>query len=180
MRAERLGDARPELVGLDEHGGQRVDVLDAGAAGEAPQGVPAGQSRPDLLVRQKKLIAQGRARDLDLLPNALEPRVQAKPRLHTHDEQVERVGERGLDLELPRLPLEVEPERGEIEPDQGRDPSLKGRGADRPGQRVIDREPSDAERGGKRHLGAQEHDLGAWRAYARALEARSKTLPALA
>src|SRR5205823_13630173 len=34
MRPQRRGDAGSELVGLDQHGDQRVDVLDAGALGQ--------------------------------------------------------------------------------------------------------------------------------------------------
>ena len=183
MRPQRLGDAGAQLVGLDEHGGQRIDVLDSGATGQTTQRVAARQTGPDLLVGQKEFVAERGAGDGDLLAHPLHAGVQSESRLHADDQEVQRVREGALDLTPPVLALEIEPEGRDVEADQRRDATLDQDGSDRPGQGVVDGNPSEAQRNGQHHLAAQKDQLGPLHANARRFSpstsaSRASSLPA--
>jgi hypothetical protein len=87
-------------VGLNEHRGERLRSRD-GPFAEVPERFVARSPGPDLEVREHQLFAHRLAHVLDLARHADERLVEAETRFHADDQQVERVRQRTLELELP-------------------------------------------------------------------------------
>ncbi len=67
VRAQALGDACTEAVGLDEHGDQLLEVVDTGALGEVAQGFHAAFTGLQFEVDEAELFADLRMGMFQLL-----------------------------------------------------------------------------------------------------------------
>ena len=103
VHAQRLRDARAELVGLHQHRDERDDVVHAGALGEVVQRFDARLAGAQLEVDQPQLVGQIRVRERELLADALNRLIETEPRFDADHEQVERVGQPEPDAVLPPL-----------------------------------------------------------------------------
>ena len=103
VHAQRLRDARAELVGLHQHRDERRHVVDAGAVGEIVQRLDAPLAGAQLEVDQPQLVGEVRMRERQLFADALNRLIQAEPRFDADDQQIERVGQAEADAMLPPL-----------------------------------------------------------------------------
>ena len=97
VHAQRLRDARAELVGLNQHRDERAEVVDAGAIGEVAQRLGAGLAGAQLEVDEPQLVGEIRIRERQLAADALQRLIEAEPGFDADDQQVERIGERQPD-----------------------------------------------------------------------------------
>ena len=110
--AKRVGDARAELVGLDQHGDERVQIVDAGAIRQIAQRVRSAGAGEQLEAHEPKLAREIDVRELELLRDARHRLVESEARLDADDHQVERIGERQPDAVLALLRFAREDEAG--------------------------------------------------------------------
>ena len=88
---QRLRDARPEPVGLNQHRHQRADVLHLRALREVLERLEPGLSGARLSRDHAQLLGKSRVRDGQFLGGLDDGLVQAAAGLEAHDEQVEHV-----------------------------------------------------------------------------------------
>jgi hypothetical protein len=96
--AQRLSNARSELVGLNQHRDERVQVVDAGPLGEIAQRIRAGLAGAKLEVHEPQLVRQIGIGERQLLADAGEGLVEPETRFDADDEEVQRIRERQADL----------------------------------------------------------------------------------
>ena len=92
LNAQSRGDARAELFGLDDHGGERSHVVDSGADAQVAQHVAPRPAHLELEVGDGELFADHRARMGQLAGDPAHGRVEPQAGLDADDHQVERVG----------------------------------------------------------------------------------------
>ena len=105
MHAQRLRDARAELVGLHQHRDERRHVIDAGAIGEIVQGVGTRNAGAQLEVDQAEFVGQIGMGEGELVADALNRLIEAEARFDADHEEIERIGQRQADAMLPPLRL---------------------------------------------------------------------------
>jgi hypothetical protein len=91
--AQGIGDAGPETHALQQHGHQRLNVLQPGARLQILERRAVVHARPRLQREQPQLIGQIRMRDVELSRHALDRRPQTQPRLGTDHQQIHGIGQ---------------------------------------------------------------------------------------
>ncbi len=98
MRAKRLRDAGPEFVRLDEHGHERLDVVDLRPRGKILEGLHAGLAGADFGRDHAQFLSERGIGEAEFLGRLDDRLVETAARLDAHDEQVERIRKAVADL----------------------------------------------------------------------------------
>ena len=120
LHAQRGGDAGAEAFGLDQHGHQGVDILDARAQAQVAQGALLGIAGAQFQRQQMQFLGQHPAFQADLGRYPRQRRIHRQARLHADGHQVECVGKRFKDLALAQADAPVQPEIGQVVAEAGR------------------------------------------------------------
>src|SRR5688572_6563015 len=96
--AQRLRNAGAELVSLQEHSHECLDVIHLGARGEVLESLRARLTGADLSGDEPKLVSQLRVCQPELVGRLDDRLVQTATGLDADDEEVERIGEPVNDL----------------------------------------------------------------------------------
>src|SRR5579884_1781461 len=91
MDAQRLRYARTKSIGLDEHGNQGLNIINAGSGGQFPHGFDSRPTDSDLSIDEVKLAAKFRVRDPQFLRNAHEGLIESETSLDANDEKVQGI-----------------------------------------------------------------------------------------
>ena len=92
LHAQRLSDARSELIGLDKNRRQRSKVVHTGSLAQLVEYVISLPSHLQLEVAEVQFFADDAVRFLHFLGDAAHGLVQAETGLDADDHQVERIG----------------------------------------------------------------------------------------
>src|SRR5215472_7073153 len=91
IHAQGLGDAGAEPFGLNQHGYQRLDVIQAGTASQLVQGLNARFSNAHFQVDELEFVAEFPVRDAQLLRNFHQRLIQTESSLNADHEKIQGI-----------------------------------------------------------------------------------------